>query len=270
MTRNLAVRLQQVIEQAMESPLTDEQRASFEENLINEWQLGEESRAGIKSAVEQFNLVKAQIDQMPRAKQSHAWREFGRQLYMYAEREGRGNVVGEMILKAYEARHTLLVSGNPPLSRQAAESYAEMNAFFHSVIARAQVTLSAQQKQEIIDELVGQFPGLPQATKDEISKADSLWGVIRYNWKEANRDERERFRQDLLRLQREQAKPGDQPTAPAGAETPEAEPAAQADKQADKDEAPAPAALAKNSRFIEAVKKLRLGMSKGPLLGLRK
>ena len=120
--RNIADCIQHVIEQGLESSLTDEQQTIFETQLIEEWKRSAESRAGIESTVEQFKEIVEQINSLPVAKQPLGWRELGRQLYMYAEKNGQNDPVGQLILKTYRNKQNLLVSGSPPLSRQAAES----------------------------------------------------------------------------------------------------------------------------------------------------
>src|SRR5437667_7317549 len=127
--RKIADSLQQAIERGLETPLTDEQRALFEAQLIDEWQRGNESRSAIEKTVSEFKSISAQIGSMPAAKQQLGWREVGRQLYIYAEREGKNDPGGRLILSIYQSKNNLLVTGSPPLSQHAAETYAQMSAF---------------------------------------------------------------------------------------------------------------------------------------------
>jgi hypothetical protein len=264
--RRLAELLQQVIERGLDSPLTDEQQTVFEQQLIDEWKRGPESRAGLENTAREFGTIVKQLNSLPPAKQPFGWQEVGRQLYIYAEKNGKDDPVGQLILKTYSNKKSLLVSGNPPLSRQAAECYLEMSAFFHSLVKRTQLTLPPEKREEAVSELVRQFPSLSEETKDQISQADILWGVLRYNWKIASRTEREQFRQELMLVAR-----------PAGQEQKSAEAASdEAPSETSNEpvaEAPSPASaetLSKNSKFIEAVNRLRLSVPKGSPFQFRK
>src|SRR5215212_1696852 len=97
--RYIADSIQQVIERGLESSLTDEQQVLFETQLIEEWQRGPESRAGIEATVEQINSL-------PAGKQPLGWRELGRHLYMYAEKNGQDDPVGQLILNTYRNKQT--------------------------------------------------------------------------------------------------------------------------------------------------------------------
>jgi hypothetical protein len=254
--RSVARRLQRVIECALESPLTEEQRTIFEAQLIKEWQAGKEAQEAINETMREFDSVVEQISGLVAAKQVLAWREFSRQLYIYAQREGKEHPLAQLILQTYESKHELLIKGSPPLSQQAAESYGEMISFFQSVITRTSQTLNTREKEEIIQSLVSQFPGLSREIKEQISQADIFWGVIRYNWQQANRDEREQFRQELLRL----AQLPDHPLPKT--EVREAGSMASTSN--------ATLALARNNRLMEAMKKLRMSASKNTPFKLRK
>lgn len=289
--RGLADSLRHVIECGLDSPLTDDQCALFESQLIDEWQRGAESRAGIENSVKEFKAIVSQINSLPPAKRTFAWREVGRQLYMYAEQQGKDDPVGKLILELYQNKNSLLVPGSPPLSRQAAENYAEMSAFFHGLVARTQISLTAEQKAEVVAELGMHFPNLPLEEREQISQADILWGLVRYSWRNASRDEREQFRQDLIKVARAQKKPSD--SAPADSVAPadskfeasssEAAPET-ASVEAAKPEALAEEAiaetdskpkvdmkeLAKNSKFIEAIQRLRMKAAKSSPFQFRK
>lgn len=240
-------KLQTAIEKALEIALTDEQRSLFAEAVAAEWASGEVARRDLKEAVDMFAQISAQIGALVPPKQVIAWREFGRQLYAYAEQKGQDSPVGRLIIDSYKAKNELLVAGDPPLSRQAAESYAEMNAFFHAVVTRRAPSLDKERKSEMVELLRRSFPDYPQELKEQISQADTLWGVLRYNYSQASRDERERFRQELLKELNKDKEP--EVSQPESGLSPEA--------------------LSSNSNFQRAVQGLRLSARQGTPFKLR-
>jgi hypothetical protein len=271
--RYIADRLQNVIERGLESTLTDEQQEVFETQLIEEWQRGPESRAGIEDTVAQFREISEQLDSLPVAKQPYGWKEVGRQLYMYAEKHGQDDPVGQLILNAYKNKKTLLVQGSPPLSRQAAESYVEMSLFFHGIVKRTQFKITPEKREEAVNELIRLFPDLPAEIKEQISQSDIHWGVLRYNWKHASLSEREQFRSDLLvkaRSAPSQSEP--EKTAETAVSEVTAEQSIEQAELSSQDSASPTSreALAKNSKFIDLVKKLRSNAPKSSPFQSRK
>ncbi|MCS6885881.1 MAG: hypothetical protein RMM17_09690 [Acidobacteriota bacterium] len=232
-------KLQEAVEQALDVALTDEQRATFSEAVAAEVAANERAKDELAAAVQMFAQMSEQIAKLVPAKRKLALREFGRQLYCYAEQSGQGNPVAQMIIDAYKAKNELLVDSSPPLSRQAAESYAEMNHFLHAVITRSSPLLDKARKEQLVETLKAEFTNYPLALREQISQADALWGVLRYNYAQASHDEREQFRKELI----EQLRQGQSGVADTQAADPQS--------------------LAANSKFQQAVQKLRLSARQG-------
>lgn len=198
LTQNTAELLQQMIEQALDSKLTDEQIKLFQDRLIIDWQEAKkEVRESILESKKMFQAITAEIKALPLEKQPFAWNEFGRQLYIHAESEGKDDPLGQLVSNVYQAKNKLLVKGNPPLSQQAAESYVEMNAFLQGLIKKTKINLSIKEKENFIKELEKNFINYSQEIKQEISKADASWGQLRFNWKQANKQEQDNFCKEL-------------------------------------------------------------------------
>ncbi|KAF0247425.1 MAG: hypothetical protein FD167_3173, partial [bacterium] len=189
--------IQEMIEKALDSALTDEQIKLFQKRLILEWQENKKTRREINKAEKMAEEIKGQIQALPIEKQPFAWREFGRQVYVYAENEGKNDPLGQLIMTLYQAKHILLVKGSQPLSRQAAESYAEMAIFVHNIGNSTLISLDQTQKEEIINQLVKNFSSYPLEQQENLSQSDALWGQLRYNWKVASKEEREAFQKEI-------------------------------------------------------------------------
>jgi hypothetical protein len=197
--RSLVESFQEMIEKAVDCVLNDEQKKLFEKNLIDEWQKSKQSQEAILSSQKMFYEIKQQIRDLPEEKRSFAWQEFGRQLYVYAQTEGKNDPLGQLVINLYDAKQNILVKGNPPLSQQIAESYVEMSAFVYGLANQKQINLTPKQKEDMISELVKNFSSYSSQTQEEISQANALWGQLRYNWKHANKEEQETFRGELLK-----------------------------------------------------------------------
>lgn len=189
--------IQEMIEKALGVSFTDEQIKLFQKRLMLEWQEGKKARREINKSEKMAEEAESEIQALPIEKQAYAWREFGRQIYIYAENEGKNDPIGQLILDLYQRKNLLLIKGNPPLSRQAAESYAEMTVFVNNIINNTLVSLEANQKEDFINELIKNFPSYPLEQKENISQSDALWGQLRYNWKVASDEEKERFRREI-------------------------------------------------------------------------
>ncbi len=189
--------LKDSIEKALETNLTNEQKALFERYVVTQYKGGQDSRTGIKAFEKMFNEIRREIAFLPKEKQSFAWQEFGRQLYIYAQTEGKNDALGELIISLYDAKRNILVKGNPPLSQQTAESYVEMSTFVYEIVDNRKVFLTTKQKQELINDLSKNFPSYSRENQEQISQANALWGQLRYNWEHASKEEQENFRKEL-------------------------------------------------------------------------
>ena len=198
LTQNTAELLQQMIEKALDSKLTDEQIKLFQDRLIIDRQEAKkEVRESILESKKMFQAIKSEIESLALEKQPFAWSEFGRQLYIHAESEGKDDPLGQLVSNVYQAKNKLLVKGNPPLSQQAAESYVEMNAFLQGLIKKNKINLTLKEKENLVYELEKNFVNYSQEIKQEISKADASWGLLRFNWKQANKAEQDNFCKEL-------------------------------------------------------------------------
>lgn len=199
LTQNTAELLQQMIEKALDSKLTDEQIKLFQDRLIVDWKNAKkEVRESILESKKMFQAITSEIEALPLEKRPFAWREFGRQLYIHAESEGKDDPLGQLVSNVYQAKNKLLVKGNPPLSQQAAESYVEMNAFIQGLIKKTKINLTIKEKENFVKELEENFINYSQEIKQEISQSDALWGQLRYNWKQASKQEQDQFCKELL------------------------------------------------------------------------
>jgi hypothetical protein len=204
LTVEIAQLLQETIEKALATNLTTSQQELFRQELIAEWRQNSLTQAALRDTITQFRAIWQQISVLPSAKQRLSWQEVGRRLYTHARQHGNQDPFGQLVIKLYEAKNQLLVKSNPPLSLQAAANYAEMSLFIHYLVLDPQtstnVKLDPIQQHAIVSYLQTEFPRLSSASKEQISQADSLWGVLRYNWEQASTKERENFREELLAL----------------------------------------------------------------------
>lgn len=234
-----------IIEQALASALTNAQKRIFEQELKEEWQASKQSREDILAAVSSFEAASKEIEEMSKAQQALAWQEMGRQLYMYAAKEGGRNPVAQLITNLYEAKHTLLIKGNPPLSRLAAESYIEMTIFLQGLINEAAIILNPEMQAEMLKTLLETFPSAELAVREQISQSDMLWRMIRLKWNESTPAERTQYIEEL----REKVLPSVTIKAPSIEATKSAQPPALNISQA--------VSLVKNKGFNEMLQKLR-------------
>ncbi|MBN8721921.1 MAG: hypothetical protein J0M03_03240 [Acidobacteria bacterium] len=198
LTQNTAELLQQMIEKALDSKLTDEQIKLFQDRLIIDWkEAKKEVRESILESKKMFQAIKSEIEALPLEKRPFAWREFGRQLYIHAESEGKEDPLGQLVSNVYQAKNKLLVKGNPPLSQQAAESYVEMVVFIQGLIKKTKINLTIKEKENFVKELETNFINYSQEIKQEISQSDALWSQLRYNWKQASKAEQDNFCKEL-------------------------------------------------------------------------
>lgn len=258
LTSNFAESFINTIERCLVLHLTDEQQAIFENQLVIEWKKSKSNQQDIKKTLKEFKDVQLQIETLPFEKQVAAWGEVGRQLYIHAQKKGKSDPVGQLIISAYESKNNLLVTGNPPLSHLAAESYIEMQVFIQSLIKGQQLFVTKDEKAKLVIELTNYFKSADKGTQTHLSQSDMLWSILRFNWRAASKVEKTALRQQLLESVSkpvEQTKELIPNQGKSGDDKPNMEKATS--ENSNESMGTSPTLDIKNSKFLSVINKLR-------------
>lgn len=98
-------------------------------------------------------------------------------------------------LQVYARIHKPLAPGNPPLTREASDAFAEMLAFRISQVGGAKPRPVTQEfKNAIAQSLAAKYTALPSARQKRLAEARQEWAQIRNNWPHTPEISREELR----------------------------------------------------------------------------
>ncbi|MFO1050796.1 MAG: hypothetical protein U1F36_01110 [Planctomycetota bacterium] len=173
----------------VQSPLTDEQRAMVESELRKSWRAGD--REEIEGARDLLT-ARDQLAQLPEEQ-----RELAREAVLKealdawrADTEGEG---AKMMLAIHEAAHQPLCAGEPPLTRQAVDAFAEFLTF----AAGRTIDYDAKLPKEIRDELAKSvaegYADLPKEQRELIAGMPLTWAALRVAWPDLPAEQRDAY-----------------------------------------------------------------------------
>jgi hypothetical protein len=134
LTQQTADNLAGFFEWLLDAPLTQGQRQEIQEAAVEVWQRGDmETMANILGIVQAFG----QVVQLGETQRMQVRQELQPALLAEA-RQHPGNDLSRWMLQVYDAAHVSIAPGTPPLTRQVAEAYAEVQHFLLGVVATGQ------------------------------------------------------------------------------------------------------------------------------------
>ncbi len=217
--------------------LTEGQRDAIRDDLVGSWRKKDQEEIDgtlqilkLRDEVAKLNdtereLVRAQLET-----------ELLAQL-----RQQPDEPTAKWVLGVYEAAHAPIAPGDPPLTRQAADAYAEVLAFVINEVAGGEPVAADQAFRDAFAEaLVTGYPSFEPSQQEQLAKMPLYWAVTRVAWPMLPEAERARYRADWAESLRASASAAAEPT-----------------EAAESSEAPEPAQTTGASDAKERIEKLR-------------
>jgi hypothetical protein len=182
------------IEWALDVPFTEGQRDALREHFVTAWRARDK---GEIEGVAQITAGRAQLDKLTDANKKELARQAIRAEVMKVWRAeaGKGDAMAKMMVEIYDAAHTPLVAGDPPITRQSTDATLEVLHFMASHVAGApaDVAPSAEQKEHFARNLSAAYAGMPAGNREELAKMPTYWAALRCAWPELAADERQKL-----------------------------------------------------------------------------
>jgi len=181
----------QFFEWLLDAPFTQEQRTQFRDSLVRSWK--QHNQEEINSTM---NALKFQEQLNSRSPEE---REIVRaslcQKFLEGMRQTPNQVLSKWILSIYDSAHKPIAKGNPPLTSQAADAYAEVVAFMiHECLGKQAINANRQFKDMLAKSLAAQYSGYPSDQQKQFSQMPVLWKVLRSKWPQLSKSEKQEFR----------------------------------------------------------------------------
>lgn len=185
---NKGIRL---FEWLLDAQLTIEQRAQFRDSLVDSWKANR--RDDIEATVSVLNYQ----DQLSRKtpEEQHLLREVLREKYLDQMWQTPNEVLSRWVLSIYDSAHRPIADGNPPLTLQVVDAYAELVSFVvNECMQKNTVTADRHLKDQLAQNLVREYTSYSTEQQQQLSRMPLLWEEIRSQWTQMSEHQRALFR----------------------------------------------------------------------------
>ena len=117
--------------------------------------------------------------------------------YLALMRQAPNDPLAAWVLEIYYSAHTPIGQGNPPLTRQVADAYSEVNCFMISEVLGGEAFKPDKAfKDQLSSALVAEYRNLTPERQKEYARLPLVWAAIRMTWSGLGESERARYRQE--------------------------------------------------------------------------
>jgi hypothetical protein len=181
------------IEWMLDVPFTQGQRDELKAHFVDAWAKNDR---GEIDGVAQIIKGRIELDKLTDANKKELARQAIRAevLKQWRAEAGQGDAMAKQMLGIYDAAHQPLVTGDPPLTRQATDATIEVIHFMASRVAgTSDFVASEPEKEQFAKSLAAAYPTMPRENRDELAKMPTYWAALRVAWPELSRDEQSKL-----------------------------------------------------------------------------
>lgn len=178
LTRYMVDETVDFLEWLVHSPLTEEQKRLVETDLRRSWK---EKVKDEMQGVSEMLAARAEL-----AKLTDAERELTRQTVLNEAleqwRKDKDDAGARMMLAIYDEAHQPIAAGEPPLTRQAVEAFAEYLAFAAGRTVGCDGKLPKETREKLIAGVAEGYAELSKQERELIAGMPMLWAALRVAW----------------------------------------------------------------------------------------
>ncbi len=177
------------LEWLVHSPMTEEQRGTVESELRRFWQE--------KVKDEMDGILEVLSARTELAKLGEAERELARQAILEQAveewRKDAGSTGAKMLLAIHAAANEPIAQGEPPLTRQAVDAFAEFLAFAAGQVAGCEGKLPKDLRDELAKGIADGYPGLAKEERETIAGMPMVWAALRVVWPDLPAEQKQSY-----------------------------------------------------------------------------
>lgn len=192
LTQDMVERVVRLFEWLLDAKLTQEQRQQFQASIVTSWKTQNQ-----KEIADTLAVLKLHDDLGKRSEADRsALHEALLAQYLQDTRKTPDDPLSQWVLGIYYAAHTPIATGNPPLTRQVADAYAELNCFMIGVVRGPEAFQPTKDFKDLFSKsLAAQWPRLSAAQQQEMSQLPVAWAAIQLGWSSVSAADRAKYRE---------------------------------------------------------------------------
>lgn len=177
------------VEWLLQSPLTEEQKATVETEVRGYWK--QKVQEEIDGVVELL-AARTQLAALGEAERELA-RGAAADVAITEWRKQSDNACARLMLAIYDAAHQPLAAGEPPLTRQAVEAYAEFLNFAAGKTVGLDEKLPKESRDKLFSALVANYPTLAKEQRETIAGMPMVWAALRVVWPQYDEGKQQQY-----------------------------------------------------------------------------
>jgi hypothetical protein len=190
LTEDIVGKASHFFEWLLDAHLTLEQRSQFRESLVQSWKHHRQDDIDGTMAVLKF---REQVNQKT-PEERELIREALRQKYLDSLRRTPQNVLSRWVLNIYDSAHRPIANGNPPLTLQVADAYAEFVTFLVTECSSQKAFNPDRHfKDALAQGLAAQYSSYSPEQQRQFAQIPLLWDALRFKWAQLSEPERGRI-----------------------------------------------------------------------------
>jgi len=177
----------------LDASLTVEQREQFRDSIAESWLNRRQDEIEATVNVIQF------ADQLDRktAQEREVYRQVLQAKFLAQMRAQPGSMMARWVLTIYDSAHKAIAPGNPPLTQQVVDAYAEaVNFMLREGLGRTFYAADRSFKDALTKNLVARYPQLSAEEQAALARVPLAWALLQAKWPTIPANE-----QDKLRVQ---------------------------------------------------------------------
>lgn len=181
-----------LFEWLLDAQLTVEQRSQFRDSLVDSWKAHRQDDIDAT-----LNVLNFQDQLSLKSPQERAViREQLCEKYLDSMRQTPNAVLSRWVLNIYDSAHQPIARGNPPLTAQVADAYAEFVSFMLTqCLGKRAFNPDRNFKNALAQSLAAQYSSYSPAQQTRFSQVPLLWELLRLKWSQLSQAERDNYRQ---------------------------------------------------------------------------
>jgi hypothetical protein len=192
LTRELVNKETQCLEWLLDAHLTLQQRSEFQDGLVTVWNSHQQD--AINGYLSLGNVWEQVSQKSP--EEQEVVRESVRSKLLAFERQNLNDPFAQWVVGVYDSAHPPIAAGNPPLTAQVVDAYADLVAFMVNECAHRPVFKATRQiKDQLARSLAREYPAFSAQQQNSLSQMPFLWKELSLMWPRLSEGQRETFRQ---------------------------------------------------------------------------
>lgn len=192
LTRELVQKETRCLEWLLGLELTPEQRAEYKDGMVETWKSRRQDKID-----GYYNLVKLREQVEQKTPEEQDLMAVGvRTEVLERERQRPRDPFSRWLVGVYDSAHPAIAAGNPPLTAQSADAYADMLAFIINDSLQRKALKPDRQFKDLITRVVAaEYPAYSREQQKSIAQMPFLWKELSYVWPRITEAQRSTFRQ---------------------------------------------------------------------------